>query len=93
MRELWLPLLTMNGNGQPGGIGNGAVQNGAAVAASTVTANAQLTAAQRKALKERAADRYCPECGTHFRAKDVKWIRGTPACRVCGYKPLRKVKG
>jgi len=81
----------MNGNGQPGGIGNGAVQNHA-VTAGAVTANAELTAAQRQKVKERAADRYCPDCGTHFRAKDVKWIRDTPACRVCGYKPLRKVK-
>ena len=77
----------MNGPNQPGGIGNGAVQNHA------VTANAELTAAQRQKVKERAADRYCPDCGTHFRAKDVKWIRDTPACRVCGFKPLRKVKG
>lgn len=84
----------MNGQNQPGGTGKGAVQNGACVtAASAATASAQLTAAQRKKLKERAADRYCPECGTHFRAKDVKWVRDTPACRVCGYKPLKKVKG
>ena len=84
----------MNGPNQPGGIGNGAVQNGGRVtAASAATVAADVTAAQRKALKERAADRYCPDCGTHFRAKDVKWIRDTPACRVCGFKPLRKVKG
>jgi len=84
----------MNGQNQPGGIGNGAVQNGGRVTAASAatTANATLSAAQRKKLKERAADRYCPDCGTHFRAEDVKWIRDTPACRVCGFKPLRKVK-
>jgi len=69
----------MNGQDHPGGIGNGAVQNTGRVAAtaSTATANAALSAAQRKALKERAADRYCPECGTEVQGE-------VDACPECG---------
>jgi len=81
----------MNGTNQRGGINPLSPTQNHTVSVGAAQANVNLTPAQRQTILERAADRYCPECGTHYRAKDVKWIRGAPACRVCGFKPLRKM--
>lgn len=63
--------------------------------ASTIatTADVDVSGATAAALRDRyGADRYCPDCGTHYRADDVRWRDGTPICRVCGYRPLKKVE-